>query len=307
MKRNILVAIILVFLSISCMEPTRDLERQGQVAVSMVLNANTMDTLPDVLEYYLSDEYYQSWEKGLGIDISYLVNRVVDKNDSIYVVGDSLNTMIPAFITVSSDQGGYSFKTGEILRDSITVCYNGQFFFTYHFQFLPYVRDDGLQIEAGRKYTVTVRTEDGNTYTGNTQVPGEFRFIPWEDGKYLKNVGENRWKIRWSPSSNGYEYYFRMWGFNDNYRRGRYTETVAGSINDCEHSFEFYFCDRDTTSDTPGIDAPYPNKFFARVYVEDENLYRYRYLSQDPAGWSNCLGILGSTNLTTIVFEQELE
>jgi len=297
--------VLLVFFLISCMEPTRNIGQQGQVAVSMVINANPMDTLPEVLNY-LSDDYYQAWAQGLGIDISYVINRVVDKDDSIYVVGDSLNTMISANITVSGDHRDYSFKTGKIKRDSIIVWYYDKFYWTYYSQHLPFVRDYKWQVQADCKYVVTVETEDGNKYTGSTQVPGEFHFLPWEDGNYLKNVGDYEWKIRWSSSSKGYEYEFRMWGFNDNYSAGRYTETRT-SGNDYEHSFEFYFCDLLTTTDTPGIDAPYPNKFFAEVYVYDENLYRYKYLLQDPAGWSNCLGILGSTNLATIVFEQDLE
>lgn len=287
------------------MEPTEGLEQQGQVAVSMVLNANPMDSLPEVLNY-LPDDYYQNWIQNSGIDISYIVNRVVDKDDSIYVVGDSLNTMIPAQITVSGDQRDYSFKTGRIQRDSITVWYSNEHFITYYSQYLPYIRDKEWKIQAGRKYSVTVETEDGNEYTGSTQVPGEFHFIPWEDGKYLKKVGDYEWKIRWSSSSNGYEYRLLLYGFNNNYMEGHYTYHLD-ITNDCESIFEFYFMRRDTIFVTPGIDAPYPNKFFAQVYVYDENLYRYKYLLQDPAGWSNCLGILGSTNLATIVFEQELD
>ncbi|HPC36843.1 MAG TPA: hypothetical protein PLO79_09545 [Candidatus Marinimicrobia bacterium] len=287
------------------MEPTRDIEQQEQVALSMVLNANPMDTLPEVLNY-LSDYYYQNWIQNSGIDISYIVSKVVDKDDSIYVVGDSLNTMISANITVSGAHQDYSFNSGKIYFDSITVCYYDEFYWTFYSQSLPFIRDKNWQIQAGCKYSVSVKTEDGNEYSGFTQVPGEFHFLPWEDGKYLKKVGDYKWKIRWSSSSNGYEYALQIWGFNDNYNPGRYTETRAYS-NDCEHSFEFYFCDRGSTSDTPGVDAPYPNKFFAELYVCDENLYRYKYLLQEPAGWTNCLGVLGSTNLATIVFEQDLE
>ena len=168
------------------------------------------------------------------------------------------------------------------------------------------MRDNEWEIQAALEYSVKIKTEDGNEYTGYTRVPGDFHFIPWEDGNYLKRVDETHWTIRWSPSENGYEYSFYLLGFNDNYNPYNYTETRT-TLNDCEHTFKFYFANRGETTNIPGVDAPYPNKFYAKVYVYDENLYRYKYLAQDPAGWLNCLGILGSTNQTTIVFEQELE
>ncbi len=298
----ILIACILV----SCMEPTANIEQQDQLAVTMVLNANPMDSLPDIL-HNLPDSHNWYREKELGIDVSYIVNRIIDKDDSIYVAGDSLNTMIPAQITVSGNEENYTFETGKIERDSITVCYYDEFYYTYYYQFLPYVRDAEWQIRAGNKYSVKVKTRDRNEYTGSTQVPGDFHFIPWEDGNYLKRVDETHWTMRWSPSENGYEYSFYLLGFNDNYTPGRYTESVAGADNDCEVSCPFIFIDIHGNHKIPGIDFPYPNKFFAQVFVSDENLYRYRYLMQDPAGWSNCLGILGSTNQTTVIFEQELE
>lgn len=287
------------------MEPTKDLEQQGQVAVSMVLNANPMDTIPDILKN-TPDEYYQKRLYNSGIDISYVVNRVVNVNDSIYIAGDSLNIMIPANITIFGDQQEYAFNSGHIQKDSIIVEPYPGYFTTYYSQFLPFLRDEDWQIQAGCKYTVTVKTEDGNIYTGSTQVPGEFHFLPWEDGKYLKKVGNNNWKMRWSESSNGYEYSFRLWGFNDNYNYGRFAEIVEFT-NENEIERMFHFVDEQNSGETPGIDAPYPNKFFTWVYVYDENLYRYKYLLQDPAGWSDCLGVLGSTNLITVVFEQELE
>lgn len=305
MRKNIL-SLLLILFSISCMEPTKEIDKQAQIAISMVLNANPMDTIPELIKYRYGSDWYQNEEWNSGIDIAYIVNQVIDKDDSIYVVDDSLNTMIPADITVSNDNVDYSFKTSKIYQDSITICYFYEYFHTYYYQFLPYIRDKEWQIKAGSKYSVIVKTKDGNIYTGSTQVPGEFHFLPWEDGKYLKRVDQNHWKIRWSPSCNGFEYSFRIWGFSDDFSPGRYTDTRTFT-NDFEASFELYFCDRQSTSDTPGVDAPYPNKFFAQVYVFDENLYRYKYLLQEPAGWTNCLGILGSTNLATIVFEQDLE
>jgi len=303
--RNLISFHLFVFFFISCIEPTRDISQQEQVAVSMVLNANPMDSLPDILKN-LADDYYKTWTQGLGVDLSYIINRIIDKNDSIYVIGDSLNTMIPANIIVFGDQQEYAFNSGHIQKDSIIVePYPGHFTF-YYSQFLPFLRDEEWQIQAGSKYTVSIQTKDGIIYTGHTQVPGEFHFLPWEDGKYLKKVDNDHWKMRWSESSNGYEYSFQLWGFNDDYNYGRFAEIVEVT-NESEIERMFHFVDEQYSGETPGIDAPYPNKFFAWVYVYDENLYRYKYLLQDPAGWSNCLGVLGSTNLATIVFEQDLE
>lgn len=305
MKQYILFLGLLAYFLTSCMEPTKVPQQQDQIAVSMVLNANPMDTLPYLIKNIRGD-WYQYDEWNTGIDISYIVNRVIDKDDSIYVDGDSLNTMIPAFITIAGNQEEYSFNSGKIRFDSIIVVFHEVFYQTFYYQFMPYIRDENLKIQPGMKYSVTVETTDGSKYTGYTRVPGEFHFLPWEDGHYLKKAGNNKWKIRWTKSSNGFEYYLYLYGFHDDYQAYYHTYHIDIS-NTCESIFEFHSYNPSQIPEIPGVDVPYPNKFFGQVYVIDENIYRYRYLLQDPAGWTNCLGVLGSTNSTAIIFEQNLE
>ena len=136
MKKSILIVVSIVLTVFSCMEPTADIEQQGLAAVSMVLNANPSDSVPGILNN-MPNSHYQSWKRSLGVDISYVVNRVIDRDDSIYVVGDSLNTMISAQITVSGNEENYTFETGKIYKDSIIVNYYDEFYYTYYYQFLP--------------------------------------------------------------------------------------------------------------------------------------------------------------------------
>ncbi|MBC8147202.1 MAG: hypothetical protein H8E98_04380 [Bacteroidetes bacterium] len=270
----------------SCWDFPENTIENNNIAAHVILNANPIIDAPDymgIVNYFM------------GVDIIYLTCEVIDKNDSLYIIDDSLITYIPSQITVTSDSFIFTWETENIQPQNE----NGYYTF-------PYIDVDSIHIKGGSEYLINITTFSGFEMEGSTKVPGDFQFLKWEDGKYLKKTGTNKWKIRWSSSNGSYNYWFEIDGNHPNYDENRLAHRTLGNIVDNEIEFNFIYTDQHLTGEEPGIDGELPITMFALVIAYDENYFRYKFLNQDPAGWINGLGMAGSMNATKIEFEQDL-
>ncbi|MBU1873848.1 hypothetical protein KJ688_09015 [bacterium] len=283
LKIVVFIFMLILFVE-SCMEFPEEPSKIGQLSTIIVLNANPYNNTKN-LRYHDFPAYYDS------IDVSYMISLAVDKKESLNF------TIIPATIIIRNDTYIFSFTTQSSDSNENLITSRGIRF--------PSISSDTLVFKGGEKYDILLETNSGFDMKGYTTIPGDFHFIPYKNGKYIKRTGANKWKMRWSKSINSYNYWFAINGLHDSYEEEMVVLSAHGNISGEEIEFSFAYLLHGHQTE-PEIDTPLPDKFYAWVLATDENLYRYKFLQQDPAGWYSGFGVAGSTNLMTLEFEQNL-
>ncbi len=283
---NCIIAFYLALVLTSCINTISDPIEDHLISAILIVHCKTNYIEPSIK--------YSPYYGFITPDITYFIGEIVNINDELQILDDSLNTYIHSDISIIGENVNISFQSQNIVKLEGT----GDYIF-------PMINDQHINFAANSNYEVVVETEDDITLNGSTTTPSDFSIISIED-KYLAKSYSNLWHIRWEKSEGAIGYLFYIVGLNEQYEENQYVMYNRHHFTENEVYFNFLY-PYDSLSDIQiGVDIPWPNQFFVAIVAYEENYYRYVFLNQDPAGWDNGYGMIGSTNILSQEFVQEL-